>query len=145
MILDLTSLQKAIAQLEEAIEYCQSDLAKNDTRLAQHLRAASIQAFEFTYELSFKMLKRFLEATEPSPAAIEEMNFNETIRKGFEKGLLRAEIAEWREFRKDRSTTSHTYDEEKAKDVFESIPQFLAEAKFLYHEIQRRQALEAGT
>jgi len=40
--LDLSSLQKAISQLEEALEYCQSELAMNDTKLAQHLRAAAI-------------------------------------------------------------------------------------------------------
>ena len=88
MILDLSSLQKAIAQLEEALEYCQSDLAKNDARLAQHLRAAAIQAFGFTYELSFKRLKRFLEATEPNPDSLDEMSFNEIIRKGFGLEML---------------------------------------------------------
>lgn len=140
MILDLSSLQKAISQLEEAIEYCQSDLAKNDARMAQHLRAAAIQAFEFTYELSYKMLKRFLEATEPNPASVDEMSFNEIIRKGFEKGLLQSELADWKEFRKDRGTTSHTYNEDKARDVFECIPKFFVEAKFLFTQIQKRQA-----
>ena len=115
MILDLTSLQKAIAQMEEALAYCNSDLAKNDPRLALHLRAAAIQAFEFTYELSFKILKRYLEATETNPAAVDDMTFNELVRRGFELGLLQAEMAEWKEFRKDRGTTSHAYDEEKAK------------------------------
>ena len=139
MTLDLSSLQKAIIQLEEAIEYCQSDLSKNDVKLAQHLRAAAIQAFEFTYELSFKMLKRFLEATEPNPALLDEMSFNAIIRKGFERGLLMSELADWQEFRKDRGTTSHTYNEDKAQDVFECIPKFFIEAKFLLAQIQKRQ------
>ncbi len=112
---------------------------KNDARLAQHLHAAAIQAFEFTYELSFKMLKRFLEASEPNPASIDEMTFNEIIRKGLEKGLLQSEITDWKEFRKDRGATSHTYNENKARDVFECIPKFLIEAKFLYNKIQKRQ------
>ena len=47
MTIDLGSLSKAIAQLEEAISYANSDLAKSDPRLALHLRAAAIQAFEF--------------------------------------------------------------------------------------------------
>jgi len=139
MTLDLTSLSKAIAQMEEALGYCESGLAKGDPRLALHLRAAAIQAFEFSYELAVKTLKRHLEATEPNPAAVEDMTFNELIRRGYELGLLQAEISEWREFRKDRGTTSHAYDEQKAKDVFDGIPRFLVEAKFLLSKIQRRQ------
>lgn len=139
MILDLSSLEKATAQLVEALDYCQSDLAKNDDRLAQHLRAAAIQAFEFTYELSFKMLKRFLEASEPNPTSVDQMTFNEIIRTGLEKGLLQAELEEWKAFRKDRGSTSHTYDENKARNVFECIPKFIIEARFLYNEIQKRQ------
>lgn len=139
MTLDLSSLEKAIAQMEDALKYCESDLARSDPKLALHLRAAAIQAFEFTYELSFKTLKRYLEATEANPAVVEEMTFNELVRRGYELGLLQAEMADWKEFRKDRGTTSHAYDEEKAKDVYESIPKFLAEAKFLCGEIRKRQ------
>jgi nucleotidyltransferase substrate binding protein (TIGR01987 family) len=142
MKLDLSSLQKAIAQMEEALAFCNSDLAKSDSRLALHLRAAAIQAFEFSYELSYKTLKRYLEETEPNPSAVEEMTFNELVRRGYELGLLQAEIAEWKEFRKDRGTTSHTYDEAKAQDVFATIPAFLEEAKFLLSQIQTRQEKE---
>jgi len=139
MKLDLSSLQKAIAQMEEALEFCNSDLARSDTRLALHLRAAAIQAFEFTYELSYKTLKRYLEETEPNPSSVEEMTFNELVRRGFERGLLQAELADWKAFRKDRGTTSHTYDEAKAQDVFETIPAFLREARFLLSQIKQRQ------
>ncbi len=139
MTLDLSSLQKAIAQMEDALKYCESDLAKSDPNLALHLRAAAIQAFEFTYELSFKMLGRYLTAVEPNPSLPEELTFNELVRRGYELGLLKAELVDWKEFRKDRGTTSHAYDEKKAQDVFESIPAFLAEAKYLLSQIQKRQ------
>jgi nucleotidyltransferase substrate binding protein (TIGR01987 family) len=137
--LDLSSLQKAIAQLDEAIAFSRSDLAGANPRLAVHLRAAAIQAFEFTYELSIKTLKRFLEATEANPSAVEEMSFNELIRRGYELGLLQAEMAAWRAFRRDRGTTSQTYDEAKALIVFEAIPAFATEAKFLFAQIRERQ------
>jgi nucleotidyltransferase substrate binding protein (TIGR01987 family) len=137
MILDLTSLRSAIAQCHEALFYCRSDLAKQDAKLAQHLRAGAIQAFEFTYELSVKMLKRYLEATEATP--IDEMSFNELVRRGYETGLLNAEIEQWKAFRKNRGSTSHAYDMAKAMAVFQSIPEFLTEAEFLLAEIEKRQ------
>ena len=51
----------------------------------EFLRDAVIQRFEFTYELSHKMLKRFLESTSPSPANIDEMAFQDLIRTGNEQ------------------------------------------------------------
>lgn len=142
MKLDFSSLEKAIAQTREALDYCRSDMAKADERLALHLRAAAIQAFEFTYELSIKSLKRFLEMTEPDPEAPEKMSFNELIRRGYELGLLKAELPEWKEFRKDRGTTSHTYDETKAQDIFETIPGFIEEATVLLAQMSARQETE---
>ena len=58
MSLELTSLENAAAQLEEALDYHGSDIALRDGRLQRQLRAAVIQAFEFTYELSFKTKHR---------------------------------------------------------------------------------------
>src|SRR6266700_2624376 len=96
VMLDLSSFEKAASQLQEALSYCESDIALKDPHLARHLRAAAIQAFEFTYEIAFKMLKRFLQATEANADAIESMTFNEIIRLGYERGLLSAELREWK-------------------------------------------------
>lgn len=142
MKLDLSSLEKAILQMQEALVYCESDLAKNDPKLAKHLRAAAIQAFEFTYELSYKMIKRYLEMTEGSPATVDEMTFNDVIRTGYERGILKSELTLWKEFRKERGTTSHAYNEEKAAEVFEDIPAFLLEAEHLLSQLKERQENE---
>ena len=143
MTLDLSAFDKAMAQLEEALAYCASDLARNDPRLALHLRAAAIQAFEFTYELAFKLLRRFLIATEPNPSHVGEMSFNEIIRLGFARGLLAADVAAWSAFRRDRGTTSHAYNETKALEVFEGIPGFLEEARHLRTQLANRQPPDA--
>ncbi len=140
MQLNTASLEKAIKRLKEALAYCASPLAQ-DEQLALHLRAAAIQAFEFTYELSLKMLKRYLSLTEPNPNIIDEFSFNEFIRKGYEKGLILSELEVWKEYRKNRGTTSHTYDEDKALEVFEQIPLFLQEAEYLLSELKKRKGL----
>ncbi|MFI4918135.1 MAG: nucleotidyltransferase substrate binding protein [Legionellales bacterium] len=38
---------------------------------------ASIQRFEYRYELAHKMLKRYLELSEPNAEAIEQMSFSD--------------------------------------------------------------------
>lgn len=138
MKLDFTSLKKAILQLEKSLEYCNSDLAKDDKDLALQLRAASIQAFEYTYELCWKMLKRYLETTEPNPAEIDRLSFGDLIRLGNERGLLLSNLKKWNVYRASRNITSHTYDENRALQVFSKLPSFLEEAKFLLNELEMR-------
>lgn len=123
--LDLSSFLKAIQSLEEAvIEY-----KKNPE--GRFIRDASIQRFEYTYELSYKMLKRYLGMTGPSAEEIDQMAFPDLIRTGSEKGLLLNDWEKWKTYRGARNITSHTYDEKKAKQICEIIPGFLEEAQFL--------------
>jgi len=138
MRLDLTPLDDTIAQLEEALEYHGSDLAARDPALKLHLRAAAIQAFEFTYELSFKMIKRHLEQASENPSQFDEMSFSAIMREAFRRGLVQSELPIWRRYRQLRGTTSHTYDADKARVVFESVPDFLREARYLRDQLQER-------
>lgn len=132
--LDLTPLGNAIARLREGLDRYQRDIS--DTQIRDGL----IQRFEFTYEISHKMLKRYLEATSPSPEAFDAMPFQDLIRTGNEQGLLLGEWPAWRTFRAMRSKTSHAYDEAIALEVVQGIPAFLAEADALYRQLQARQA-----
>ena len=139
MNLDISPLEKAIAQVDDALELYSSDLAASNERLKLHLRAASIQAFEFTYELTIKYLRRYLELSESSPGKTDSMSFFDLIRQGYEVGLIEAELVEWKLFRQQRGTTSHTYNEDKAQEIFCAIPNFLKESKFLARELKSRQ------
>lgn len=136
--LDLSSLEKAIFQLEDSLRYFHTEAVQEDERLKLHMRAAAIQAFEFTYELSWKMIKRYLEMTEPDPTEIDHMSFPNFIRTACERGLLLSDVSVWKKFREERSITSHTYNQQKAIEVFEKIPEFLKEAKFLYAQLKDR-------
>jgi hypothetical protein len=82
MTLDLTPLHKMIARLEEGLWRYQLDIS--DTQIRDGL----VQRFEFNYEISHKMLKRFLEQTAASPEQFEQMPFADLIRTANEKGLL---------------------------------------------------------
>lgn len=123
--LDIGSLLRAVTSLEAAlVRHAQ---APGDDLV----RDGCIQRFEFTYELSHKMLKRFLEATSANPASIDSLTFQDLIREGSERGLLMSDWSRWKLYRAARSLTSHTYDETKAREVFAVIPEFLREARHL--------------
>lgn len=136
--LDFSSFQNAISQLEKSLKFAQSPMAMKDPDLFEQLRNSVIQCFEFTYELSHKMLKRYLEKTAASPEEIDLSTFQNLIRTGNEKGLLRSDWLLWRIFRQARTDSSHTYDEGKAETVYSIAPDFLEEAKFLYGQLVER-------
>ena len=141
MKLDLTPLEDAVAQLEDGLDIYNSDLALDHPRLKRHLRAAVIQAFEFTYELSVRMIKRYLEQISANPAEIDALSFQDLIRRAGQQGLVRSELDAWMRHRANRGTTSHTYNEERAERVFRNIPEFLGEARYLLKELQEKNEL----
>lgn len=123
--LSIDPLDRALASLEAA-------LARNAEAPGDDIvRDACIQRFEYTYELSHKLLKRYLEATSANPGEIDAMSFQDLIRTGSERGLLLGDWSSWRDFRAARGATSHTYDEGKAAQVFAQIPSFVSEARHL--------------
>lgn len=138
MALDFSSLQNAISRLEKSLNYANSPAAQKDTELFEQLRNSVIQCFEFTYELSHKMLKRFLEETTASPEEVDFGTFQNLIRTGNEKGLLRSDWLRWRVYRQARTDSSHTYDEGKAEAVYAVAPDFLEEAQYLYAQLVSR-------
>jgi len=132
-MIDFSTLQRALETLEEALA------ARADRPADTFIRDACIRRFEYSYELSHKMLRRYLEATEPSPPQVVELSFPNLIRLGYERGILASEWMVWKGFRDARNITSHTYDEAKAEKVLGSIAPFLQEAKKMLREMTLRQ------
>jgi hypothetical protein len=74
MKLDLSALRDAIAALEKSLGYLRSELAA-DPNLREQFRAASIQGFEFTYDVAYKMIKRQLEQIAANPSDVDAMTY----------------------------------------------------------------------
>jgi len=132
MPLDLTSLGNAVQRLREGVARHQAEPAD------EQLRDGLIQRFEFTYELSHKMLRRYLQDILPSAEDAARMTFAELVRAGNERGLLRAEWPVWRRFRDIRTRTTHTYNADTAAEIVREIPAFLDEAAYLCTQLQQR-------
>ena len=62
--LDLTPLNRAIDRLDEGLARYRREISD------LQIRDGLIQRFEFIYEISHKMLKRYLTLTSPSPYTI---------------------------------------------------------------------------
>jgi len=78
-------------------------------------RAGIIQFFEMCFELSWKLMKDYLESQGFTPDSPRE-----SIKQAFQSQLI-SEGHTWLDALSDRNTTTHTYDEEKSLEITSKI------------------------
>jgi nucleotidyltransferase substrate binding protein (TIGR01987 family) len=77
-----------------------------------------IQAFEYTYELAWNTLKDYLE----DQGETEIHGSRDAFRMAFQRGLIEDGEA-WMDMVRSRTLTSHTYNEEIAKQISSAVSQ----------------------
>lgn len=87
---------------------------------------ATIQRFEFTFELFWKTLKRFL-----LKEGIEVKTPRETLQMAYQLKWIHHE-KKWLNMLNDRNETSHIYDEAMAKRIYKNIKTYLPLLKETY-------------
>ena len=125
-------LEKALNTLKEAW----AEFQKNTENT--FVRDSLIQRYEYTFEMSHKMLRRFLSETEPSKAEVFGMFFNELIRLGCKRGLLLNDLETWDKYRKLRNLTSHNYDELNTESIILIIPIFIEDIEYELEKIKEK-------
>lgn len=138
-LLDISALQSAVASLEDGLEVV-SDTAwfeRQSQKVQNTLIAGVVQNFELTYEISIKMIKRRIEMDSSGPNEVDESNFREVLRVAAEKGMI-ADVEAWFKYRKMRNITAHTYDHEKAQQVYRDTLVFIIDARALLKNLVAR-------
>jgi nucleotidyltransferase substrate binding protein (TIGR01987 family) len=121
-----------LSRLAEGYQRYQTDVSDIQ------IRDGLIKRYEFTYEISHKMLKRHLEMTSANPEVFDALSFADLIRTANEQSLLKSDWSAWKIFREMRAKTSHTYDEDIAQTVVKIIPAFIDEIEFLVRQFDQR-------
>jgi nucleotidyltransferase substrate binding protein (TIGR01987 family) len=138
--LDISSLRNAVAAFERIAAVYRREAGKSPeddvSDTIEGLRAGLIQAFEFTYELSWKYMKRWLEVNR-SREAVSGIPQRELFRLAAENTLI-TDVTKWFDFHKERNRTSHIYDEEVAEEVQNSALDFLPYAKDFLSRLEQR-------
>ena len=101
------NFRKALSQLKKFVD--KGDLSELEEQ-------GAIQAFEYTYELAWNVLKDFLEYQ----GQTEIYGSRDAIRQAFRVGLIE-NGNKWMDAYVSRTKTSHTYNEETAKEVVTAI------------------------
>lgn len=95
-------LAEALARLEDALAMDESEI----------VRDAVIKRFEFTFEMAWKAMYRWLAWNEVD---VPQEAFR-VLPRAFSAGLVDDDAA-WTAIRRARNLTSHTYDAKKAVEV----------------------------
>ena len=76
---------------------------------------ATIQRFEFCFELAWKLMKAVLEYE-----GIEANSPRSSIREGWKQGLI-SDAEAWLDMMEKRNLSPHTYDENVARDIYHEV------------------------
>lgn len=100
----LVNYKKAVDRLKEILEVSPDH---------SYIYDATIQRFEFTYELAWKLMKTFLEYKGLSDVRTPR----DTFKEAFQAGII-DDGEGWIRMLIDRNITSHTYNEEDALEIY---------------------------
>lgn len=106
----LDSYHKALARFAEIVG------ASKKRALNEFERDGLVQRFEFTHELSWKLMKAYAEYQGFDGIG----GSRDATRKAFEMSLI-SDGQSWMDMIKSRNETSHNYDGSMADDVVDSI------------------------
>lgn len=137
MALDLSSLQKAVSSMERALKASDTMLKGSlDSDQEDVIRAGVIQNFEFTYELCWKFMQRWLEVNTVGQV-VDKVTMKELFRMAAERQLI-DNVEVWFEYHMARNKTSHTYNEQVAEGVYKVSTRFLKDAKAFLATLEER-------
>lgn len=105
-----SNYKRAFSQLIHAVNL------SNERELTDLEEQGLIQAFEFTHELAWNVIRDYFEYQ--GNGAI--IGSRDATREAFQKGLI-VDGEGWMEMIKSRNQTSHTYNEKIAKEIVENI------------------------
>lgn len=128
---NITHLTKSILALEVVISayktYAQSEFIS-------FIEDSCVKRFEFTVEISWKTMKKFLK--EFYGKTDKELTMNTIFRLMQGYGYI-ASWEKWREYYNLRNDTSHDYSQAKATKILEVLEIFIADVKFLAENLEK--------
>jgi nucleotidyltransferase substrate binding protein (TIGR01987 family) len=138
LALDLSSLKTAVSALNGALQTSDDAelMSSLDEVVRNAIRSGVVQHFEFTYELCWKFIKRWLE-TNISPAVADGVTRRELFRLAAENRLI-DDVDRWMRYHQARNLTSHTYQPEIAEQVYNTAHEFASDAASLLAALEAR-------
>lgn len=113
----MTKLEAVKKQYFSAVERFEEVLKEKKTDI---IRDSAIKRFEFTFDLSWKLIKAFLEEEK----GIKCVSPKECFREAFRQGLIDYNEF-WTKITDLRNRAIHTYGEKFADELYKKLPKIL--------------------
>jgi nucleotidyltransferase substrate binding protein (TIGR01987 family) len=115
----LSALQRSIS----ALKALKDTSGKQQKDLIEAVEAGIIQHFEISYELSWKLMKRWIEE-KGTVTLVDGLSRRELYRVAEELQIITS-FEEWMMFHAGRNSSSHLYDSQTASEVLSMSHKFL--------------------
>jgi nucleotidyltransferase substrate binding protein (TIGR01987 family) len=122
MSISLKPLKNALSQLTSALTEVTSELTRD----------GAIQRFEYTFELSWKTLKRYFAWNQQ----LDESNVKNILREAGKQVLI-DNVEHWFEYHQARNLTSHLYSHPVAEEVYKLAQRFAQDAHALVLKLEK--------
>jgi len=138
MKLDLSSLKKATDSLQKALRLTAEKMNHENTNEdeIELMIAGVVQNFEFTYELCWKSMQRWLKIN-VGAEIVDGVTRRELFRMSAENRLI-TDVDEWMEFHRARNISSHTYEKQIADEIYQIAWSFLPASLDLLRRLEMR-------
>jgi len=108
-----------VKRLEESLQEEKSDMARD----------SSIKRFEIAFDLSWKLIKAFLE----EDRGVKCVSPKGCFKEAYHQGIIDYNDL-WIKMVNDRNFVAHTYKEEKAEKLYSKLPGYLK----LFKELEKK-------
>lgn len=137
MPLETQPLHSALQALTELVAVSQNAERMNQLSQVEQdgIRAGVIQHFEVAYELSRKLIERWIR-TNLSPDLVDGQDRRDIYRVAAQNQLIH-DVDTWMRHHRARIQTSHFYDGERALGVYRATLAFADDVRFLLAALER--------
>ena len=127
-MIDYDKFRMSLKQLEVQHENSRTLEAPMPELILEAVAESVVKRFEICYDCLWKVLKRYL---------LEELGLADNspkpiFRVAYENELFVAPLEQWLRYAEARTNTAHDYNNEKAQDCLEVMPEFIEDAIGLY-------------
>ncbi len=109
------SLARRLILFAQALGRLDEALARPEDAI---VRDACLQRFEFTFEMAWKAIQSYAQRE-----GLECVSPRDCFRAAFRLGLI-DKAPQWMAMVEDRNRTTHTYDEQGARAIYEALPEY---------------------